>query len=241
MFFKKAVLIIHGFTGGTVDNELLAAYLEYNSNLDVYAFTLPGHDKPYIKGAKYNDWIISTEEKVEYLIKKYKKIYIVGHSMGGVIATHIASKYKQVKKLILVAPAFDYKSFDQNKKDILNLKNIIKNTDNFSAYEVILSKLLLVPIPTIAQFVKLVKKYKEKIKEINIKTLILHGEIDEVVPLKSSYYAYDNVKTNKKYLTIIKNVRHAVFKSNRSDEISNYILKFIKGGIKWKITYKSKI
>ena len=42
--FRKAVLIIHGFAGGTYDQEFLANFLELNSGLDVYTFTLPGHD-----------------------------------------------------------------------------------------------------------------------------------------------------------------------------------------------------
>ena len=241
MFFKKAVLIIHGFSGSTVDNEKLALYLEYESNLDVFAFTLPGHDKPFVSGAKYTDWINESEKQIEHLIKKYRKIYVVGHSMGGVIATHIANKYPQVKKLVLVAPAFEYKSFNQNKKDILKLKKVIKDDANFSAYEILLSKLLLVQISTIAQFVKLIKKYKEDIKQTKIPILIVHGTIDEVVPFSSSQYAYDNVISKKKFLTEITSVRHAVFRSKKADEVSKYILKFINGGLKWKKNYKTKI
>ena len=40
MLFKKAVLIIHGFAGGTYDQEDLANYLELNRIFDVYQFTL---------------------------------------------------------------------------------------------------------------------------------------------------------------------------------------------------------
>ena len=43
--FKKAVLIIHGFAGGTYDEENLANYLELDKNYKVFQFTLPGHDK----------------------------------------------------------------------------------------------------------------------------------------------------------------------------------------------------
>ena len=44
MKLRKAVLIIHGFAGGTYDEERLAFYLTMH-NYDVFTFTLPGHDK----------------------------------------------------------------------------------------------------------------------------------------------------------------------------------------------------
>ena len=43
MRLRKAVLIIHGFAGGTYDEEELANYLKLNTRYDVYQFTLPGH------------------------------------------------------------------------------------------------------------------------------------------------------------------------------------------------------
>ena len=39
MIFKKAILIIHGFAGGTYDEEQLANYLELNKDFDVFQFT----------------------------------------------------------------------------------------------------------------------------------------------------------------------------------------------------------
>ena len=44
MIFRKAILIIHGFAGGTYDEEYLAHRLELIRNYDVYTFTLAGHD-----------------------------------------------------------------------------------------------------------------------------------------------------------------------------------------------------
>ena len=101
--FRKAVLIIHGFAGGTYDEEELANYLELNRNFDVYQFTLPGHEKNLGK-VKYQEWIDASENQVKWLINNgYGSIYLIGHSMGGVIASYIATKYKEVKKLVLAA------------------------------------------------------------------------------------------------------------------------------------------
>ena len=42
--FRKAILLIHGFAGGTYDFESLAKNLECINNYDVFTFTLNGHD-----------------------------------------------------------------------------------------------------------------------------------------------------------------------------------------------------
>ena len=108
MFFKKAVLVIHGFAGGVYDEEKLINYLQLNKSFDVFSYTLPGHEKNLSK-VNYEDWMDKSIEQVEWLIQNnYKTIYVIGHSMGGVIASFLATKYKQIKKIVLAAPAFEY-------------------------------------------------------------------------------------------------------------------------------------
>ena len=38
--------------------------------------------------------------------------------MGCIIATNLASRYKQVEKLVLISPAFIFGNFEQNKEDL---------------------------------------------------------------------------------------------------------------------------
>ena len=74
MLLKKAVLIIHGFAGGTYDEEYLANYLELKG-FDVYTFTLPGHDRMLFNKITKEDWIESARIHLEMLINnKYKQI-----------------------------------------------------------------------------------------------------------------------------------------------------------------------
>ena len=91
---RKAILLIHGFAGGCYDYGDFPNDLESHKNFDVYTFTLPGHDKLRINKVSKDDWLKSAEIEIEKIINKgYKTIYVIGHSMGGIIATHIASKY----------------------------------------------------------------------------------------------------------------------------------------------------
>ena len=113
MLKKKAILLIHGFAGGAYDYGDLPNDLELINNYKVFTYTLPGHNKSIINNVTKEDWIKKSEYQIEKIINHgYKDIYVIGHSMGGVIASYLASRYKEVKKLVLAAPAFQYFKFD---------------------------------------------------------------------------------------------------------------------------------
>ena len=237
--FRKAVILVHGFSGGMFEMESLMTHLQLSKRFDVYAYTLPAHEKEVITKAKYTSWIKTSEEFVERILQNYKYVYIVGFSMGGVIASHLASKY-DCRKLVLLAPAFDYLNFNQTKKDLLSVFEKSIEVDDVG-YSFVFGKAIRVPIATVFEFQKLVKKYQGTPKQIPCETLIMHGEIDNIVPVSASENAYNLIGHSKKYLTLIEQVRHSVLTCKRKEDVAEYIEKFLKGGSLWKKNYKSKI
>lgn len=235
MIFRKAILIIHGFAGGTYDEEELANYLEINRKFDVYQFTLPGHNKNLSK-VKYQQWIKSCESKIEWLINNnYNSIYIIGHSMGGVIATYLSSKYKQVKKLVLLAPAFHYLSVTNSEINIKeNLKVASKVLESYGGSE-IFSRFLKLDISAVREFMMLVKTYYNSPRNVSCPVLIIQGENDDVVPESSSEYVYNTLMSHDKKLVYISGVDHEICVCERKYEIFEIIEDFLKyknkGGI----------
>ena len=235
MLFRKAILVIHGFAGGTYDMEELANYLELNRTFDVYQFTLPGHDKNLSK-VKYEEWIKASEEKVEMLINNgYKNIYLIGHSMGGVIATYLATKYREVKKLVLAAPAFHYLNIVNDK---LNIKESLKVTPKilgqYKGAE-IFARFLKLNIGATKELMTLVKKYYYTPSAVICPVLILHGTEDHLVPRSSTEYVYNELTKNTKKLIYINGINHDIFRNDRKEELFYIIEDFLKhnanGGI----------
>lgn len=230
MKLRKAVLIIHGFAGGTYDQEPIFNFLELKG-YDVYNFTLPGHEKMLFNKINKDDWIESCREHLEMLIdNKYNHITVLGHSMGGVLASILASEYKEVKKLILAAPAFKYLTFEEeNFKFLSALKNSTKLFEDYATEEII-SRLLQFPVSVIKEFMDLIDKYYDIPLHITTPTLIIQGNKDLIVPLKSSEYVYKNLKSNNKHLMIVDNVTHDVFKGEHVNDICVAIYTFIRNG-----------
>ena len=227
--FKKAILLIHGFAGGNYDYNSLGNDLELYNSFDVFTFTLPGHERMIIDKVTWEDWIKKAEDEIEKIINaNYKEVYVIGHSMGGVIASHLASKYKEVKKLVLAAPAFHYLAFKGDKVDVIEsikkLPNLFKNY----APEEVLSRIFKIPAPTIKEFMKLVEEHTKDIKDITCPTLILHGEKDDIVPVDSVQYVYDNIKSKSVTLIELHSLTHDLFMNDRYDEVRDIIVKFFR-------------
>ena len=208
---RKAVLIIHGFAGGVYDEEALSIYLELN-NFDTYTFTLPGHDRTLFNKVKKEDWINSCESHLQKLIDNgYKDISVIGHSMGGVLATYLAVHHKEVKRLVLAAPAFKYFTFD---KDDFDTKTALLNSPKvFKEY--------------LKEFMDLVSESQLLPSLIDVPTLIVQGSADIVVPLKSSEALYDEIKSKKKKIIVLDNVTHDIFRSSEVDSLCIKIKDFL--------------
>ena len=226
--FRKAILLIHGFAGGCYDYGDFGNDLEPYKKFDVYTFTLPGHDKQIINKIKREEWIKASEKEIEKIIEKgYKEIYVIGQSMGGIIATHLASKYKEIKKLVLAAPAFKYFSFKEDKLDIIESIKKIPNLFKHYDKDLVISRITKVPPQTIKEFIKLAKEHLPNVKKIDIPTLILHGNNDEIVPVESVNYVYDNIASKSVTLVNFKSLTHDLFINNRYEEVKKIIISFL--------------
>ena len=234
LFFRKAIVIIHGFTGNLYDNEYLMNYLEYDPLFDVYAKTLPGHNKDRFSDASVNDWKKSIDDTIKKLSRLgYRTIYVVGHSMGGILAAYAASKYKKVKKIVLVNAAFDYLNFEQNKNDIRD--------KDLSKYSHLWQKALRTSPFMVNEFRKLVKESNNILKDVKCDTLIIRSKRDEIIPYKVGDLIYDNIGSKTKHLIDVDNASHVILSGDRKEDVSKYIKKFLKGGLRWKTNTKKEI
>lgn len=229
MIRKKAILFIHGFAGGIYDYGNLINDLELTGKFDVFSYTLPKHNELVINNVTNKDWIRESEYQIEKLINNnYKEIFVIGHSMGGVIATHLASKYKEIKKLVLGAPAFKFFEFRNNKINFIDSIKLIPNVlKNYTIRE-ILAKYFKVPLHTVKEFSYLVNEYYDDVKNVYCPTLILHGSDDITVPIESINYVYNNIGSNSVKMIQVENVNHSIFCNDRYDDIKCIIIDFLE-------------
>lgn len=237
---KKAVLFIHGLSAKKEDNIYFLEQMKKYRNIDIYSFTLPGHENDTITKATGKEWLDKSEEELKKVLTKYKKVTIVAHSMGTILAVNLASRYKEVEKLVLLSSAFIFGNFKQNKDDLVKVLTHKVDKEVGTGFEGALKKFFAIPKSVMLEYKRLADNNKENIKKIKCPTLIMHGSIDNVISIKSGRFVYDNLTCRKDFVTI-KNVRHQLFKSRKKDVITQYIYNFITFNILYELNKKKEI
>jgi carboxylesterase len=222
-------LCIHGFTGAPSEVEPLVSYLQNETNWKVAVPTLPGHGESLaLKGIYYNQWLTHAEKELQELLDSCEKVYVVGFSMGGMIASYLAVHYP-VEKLVLLSAAAYYINPKQLIIDIGDmLKDLTKGklleNELFLRYS---RKLRETPITATLQFRKLVSSVRPLLSQVSIPTFIAQGEIDGVVPPKAAQYLYNNISSSSKKIFYLRNSKHLICHCDEREDLFENILNFL--------------
>ncbi len=200
---KKPVLYcVHGYgVRRTIEYAPLRAYFE---TLGYRVVTPELFDQTDETDIDASLWIKRAEDGLAQLIAQSERIWLVGFSMGGVIASHLATRYR-VERLVLLAPAFEYLTFKSVLGKVEEVaRNVIKKTDKpIPEYP---------PLPEafFAVFRETVARCRDSISQVFCPVLILHGSADETIPVSSSKLAYAKIPHADKLLLIIESVPHRI-------------------------------
>lgn len=225
-----ACLCIHGFTGSPMEVEPLVEYIQNHTNWECVIPTLPGHGNELrLEGIMYNEWLQHAEEALKGLLKRHEIVYVVGFSMGGLIASYLATKYP-VKKLILLSAAAYYINFAQLQKDIRIIcadffRGRMKENEQFTRY---MNKIKSTPLAATIQFRKLVQYVKPLLSNIHVPTLIAQGEKDGIVPLKSASFIYNTIRAENKKIIYVEESKHLICHCERRETLFQEIITFLK-------------
>ncbi|MFZ3578905.1 alpha/beta hydrolase [Virgibacillus sp. DJP39] len=224
-----ACLLIHGYTGGPYEIEPLSVFLKEETNWHIEVPTLPGHGRKLdLKNVSHKKWIKAAEDSLKALLTKYDEVYLVGFSMGGMIASYLAAKYK-VDKLVLLASAGKYLSFKQIVIDIRQvcldgLKGNIKKNKLYIHYK---RKIGAVPFQANLEFLKLVRYTKPYLKDIDANVLIAQGQKDGMVPYKTAYYLDKEINSTKKEVVFFERSRHLICLGEDKDTLNQMVYNFL--------------
>jgi len=199
----RQVLILHGW-GSKSDYWLKTAQLMAKRGVKVIIPDLPGFGK-----SNKPPWPWNLDEYC-FFIKEFadslglKDFYLLGHSFGGSLAAKLALKYpKRITKLFLVGAAcIRKKTF--KKKVLLVFSKVFKIFSYIPLFKKAFYKFVVKSdYPNTKGFMK--KTYLNIIKEdlinslekINIPTIIIWGENDNVIPLKYGQLINSKIKNSK--------------------------------------------
>lgn len=212
---KDLIVTIHGFgTRGKAEMDPLCAFLKKNGYQTVSFDIFNPHNPEDIHADK---WIQRCENEMHRAFRKNKNVILIGFSMGGVIASYLASIFP-VKMLILVAPAFSYMDFSKIEQAGIGL---LTSSGTRSSSMTFAQK---------QAFRTIISRYRASISTVECPILIVHGTADEVIPWKSSRKAYMVIPHDQKRLYFLEGAHHRVLYDGRMEQAAfALILDMIQG------------
>lgn len=209
--------------------EPLADFLKENTDWKVAVPTLPGHgDTLSLKGIKYKEWLEHAEEELVKLLRECERVYVIGFSMGGLIAVYLANKYS-VDKLVLLSAAARYLNLKQMVKDLKEMaidlkKGQLAENELFHRYK---DKLVKTPISATREFRKVVATVRPLFGNIYIPTFVAQGLVDGIVPPKSARYIFERIPAKKKELYYAPKGKHHICYGEEQEELFNKVFTFL--------------
>lgn len=222
-------LIIHGYTGGPYEVEPLAQYLKEKTDWQIEVPLLTGHGiELNLEHVNYEDWLTDAENALLSLQETCETIYVIGFSMGGMIAAYLAANH-QVDRLVLLSTARNYLSFRHLSTYVkegieASLKGELKESLLYKHYKY---KLDVVPLSANIEFMKLVNKTKNYLKVITTPVFIAQGQKDALVPARAAYNLYEEISSEDKKVVFFERSNHLICLGEDHDVLNVMIYRFL--------------
>ncbi|CCQ97982.1 Carboxylesterase [[Clostridium] ultunense Esp] len=218
-------LLIHGFTGNPEEVKPLGEELVKNGYL-IEIPVLAGHgNREELKRVKWKEWVYTAEDALNRLYRLTPDVMIVGFSMGGMIAAHLATRYPVTRLVLLSAPLF-YPNFRQIFMDLWEESRLQGWRVPVKLWDY-LWKLLIIPKRPVWQFHQLVKTLSRDLPRVQIPTLIIHGNRDDIVHPKSSQEIYNQIAATEKHLYFLPNSKHMICRDQEAALLKELVLRFV--------------
>lgn len=232
-----SLLILHGWGGSSDSWRKVIEYLE--NKFFVICPDFPGFGKSETPGNvwdlnDYTNWLHKLTENLNL-----DSFFLLGHSFGGRVAIKFSIFWPQkIKTLLLCSPAGIKQKWGIKEKFIWilalignaifapKLMNRFKDKARHIFYKLIRNKDYAKANGTMREIMK--KVIKEDLlpylSEIKVKTFIIWGEKDNVVPAKDAYVFREKIKNSA--LEILPKVRHSPHLES-PEKLSEVIKRFL--------------
>ncbi|WP_322509230.1 alpha/beta hydrolase [Anaerolinea sp.] len=233
-FFWQAgtigILMIHGFTATPVEVRMVAERL-HPRGYTVAAPLLPGHGThpDDLNRVRWQDWVAKAEESYQQLKQTCQKIYLLGESMGALVALYLAAEHRDAEGVIASAPAIRLQISPVQKAalPLISLfrasmpKGGLDASSNWQGYSVN-------PLKGVQQLFHFQKEVERRLPEIVQPILVLMGRYDTTVHPEVGRFILERVSSPCKSLVWFENSGHVILIDQEVDTAAERIERFIE-------------
>lgn len=226
---KRAVLMLHGFTGSSADVRMLGRFLQkegYTCMGPIYR----GHAVPPEELLQYGpeDWWEDVLNAYQTLVDKgHEEIVVCGLSLGGVMSLRLAEE-KDVKAVIPMCAPTGIDAENRLYKGVQAYAREYKGREEKSPEQIEQEMAEFKPMPTLKDLRAFVRDTASKLEHIFVPTLVVQGAKDNMIDPESANQIYEAVNTFQKELLIYENSGHVITLDKEKEKLHQDVLDFLE-------------
>ena len=229
------VLLIDGFTGSPFEMRPLGEYLA-ERGVGSVAPLLGGHGThpEDLLDCSYRDWLANAEQALEELRARYRSIFLVGLSMGGVIALNVAARHAGDAQVGGVVPLCAPVRLDDWRLGHLNiLQHLVRwhawgkpDVKDISAWDQLVGYRRL-RAASIGQVQLLVDETRDLLPSVRQPILVVQAREDHLVPARNAVELVQTVGSLDKQLLWLDNSYHVVTLDHDAPVLNAAVAQFV--------------
>jgi len=237
---RKAVLLIHGFADTPYDMKPVGEYLAANG-IASYSPLLAGHGTSArdLEGTGWRDWVTSAEDAYLDLSLHYDRVYLVGFSMGGNIAIHLAARY-DTAGIVLLAPSIFAIGQDRlvttetaiERLSRFAMTDYVINNEQDAAFDMSVIKdravYTLFPLTSLRSLVEFMKLTRAELSRVDEPVMVIQSLNDDTVDITGPDYVLNNVSSTSRELVWVARARHLLTLDIDKEKVFRQTLEFIR-------------
>lgn len=219
------VLLIHGFTATTAEVRPMAEKLN-QAGFTTSGVLLPGHGThpDDLNRATWQMWLQKVKQHYEELLRQCQRIFVIGESMGALLAIELAAQHPEIAGVILFAPAIKVDKL-WTSRFLALFKPYLKKTSEddgllWKGYNVY-------PLNASAEMLKLQKHAQKQLPKIKQPVLVFTGEYDRTIAPESAEIVLQGIQsTIKKHIHLAESA-HCILLDRDLDQAFKEVKTFI--------------
>ncbi|WP_019415920.1 carboxylesterase [Paenisporosarcina sp. TG20] len=233
---KRAVLLLHGFTGNSADVRMLGRFLEKNGYTSL-APHYKGHGVPpeELIQTGPNDWWKDVMRGYDQLKSAgYEEIAVAGLSLGGVFSLKLGYTVP-IKGIITMCAPMSMKTTE------IMYEGVLKYAREYKRYEGKDSKVIEEEVEalqnqsmeSLPDLRKLVYDVRDHVDHVYAPLFVVQGRQDSVIDVYSANIIHDEVESFDKSIKWYEESGHVITLDKEKNQLHEDILKFLES-LEWK-------
>ncbi|XJZ26875.1 alpha/beta hydrolase [Bacillota bacterium Lsc_1132] len=226
---KRAVLLLHGFTGNSADVRMLGRFLEkkgYTSHAPHYK----GHGVPpeelVLTGPE--DWWQDVLNGYEFLKNKgYDEIAVAGLSLGGVFSLKLGYTVPIKGMIPMCAPMY-IKSEEVMYQGVLEYAREFKKREGKSPEQIEKEMNAFQPMNTLKALQELIADVREHVDHIYAPTFVVQARHDQMINTDSANIIYNEVESDLKEIKWYEESSHVITLDKERDQLHEDVYAFLE-------------